>query len=497
LNLNLGGIGMRLGDTFEGVWNNKGNNHTTINMATKQASVDLHIFANKEVFNGLERKVIDMAYNNAQIPRIRHLSYTPDAHVGVGTCIGTTAVWQADNGMISPSIVGSDIGCGMRVIKTQLHKDDIADKRVKRQLIEAIETYVNTTDESNFRKTRKPVVGYYSDMLNLEDILKNGISGLPTAFLSEDSYNVENHEFRYDWKYLDSVPQKGWKYAKSQIGTLGGGNHFIEIQALEIQDSDTATKWGLFDGQVVIMIHTGSRAWGGRIGVDATREIKAAMEMWGVTNPDPNLAYAPYKSDEGRKYYNLMLSALNYAVVNRHMVGYGVTQAFKDVFGQGFQTKVLYDLMHNYALLEPHRNKIQLVHRKGATRALPAGHFLNPQVYKETGHPALIPGSMGTSSYIMVGREEGAKNFYSICHGAGRVRSRRATREAVTIDEFAQSLRVGTDDEILVNQRTLEDIIDESPQAYKDVDQIIDSVVGAKLADVVAKCKPLAVIKGC
>ena len=138
--------------------------------------------------------------------------------------------------------------------------------------------------------------------------------------------------------------------------------------------------------------------------------------------------------------------------------------------------------MHNYALKEFHRNQPMLVHRKGATRALPPGHFLNTAAYKETGHPALIPGSMGTSSYIMVGREEGLKNFYSICHGAGRARSRKATKELVTVDQFAQSMKVGTEDEILVNHRSLQTILDECPQAYKDVDQIIDSVVGASLS---------------
>lgn len=162
----------------------------------------------------------------------------------------------------------------------------------------------------------------------------------------------------------------------------------------------------------------------------------------------------------------------------------------------GMETPVLYDLMHNYALKEFHRGQPMPVHRKGATRALPPKHFLNTPAYKETGHPALIPGSMGTSSYIMVGREEGLKNFYSICHGAGRTRSRRATKEMVTVDQFEQSLKVGSEDEVMVNHRSLETILDECPQDYKDVDQIIDSVVGASLADVVAKCKPMAAIKG-
>jgi tRNA-splicing ligase RtcB len=244
------------------------------------------------------------------------------------------------------------------------------------------------------------------------------------------------------------------------------------------------------------MIHSGSRAWGGMLGPRYTKDFKVAMQKWGVGTPDPNLVFAPIDTEEGQTYINLMYSALNYAVVNRHMIAYGVREGFKDVFGSDFEMPVLYDLMHNYALKEYHRGETMLVHRKGTTRALPAGHFLNAAPYKETGHPALIPGSMGTTSYIMVGEPGGEKNFYSICHGAGRVRSRRATKEMVTVDEFARSMKVGTEEEIIVNQRTLASILDECPQAYKDVDQIIDSVVGAGLASVVAECKPMAVIKG-
>lgn len=275
-------------------------------------------------------------------------------------------------------------------------------------------------------------------------------------------------------------------------------NHFIELQEIHIHEEnrEIAEKWGLEDGQVIIMIHSGSRAWGGMLAPQYTKDFRQAMNKWGVGTPDSNLVFAPIDSEEGQRYLNLMYSALNFAVVNRHMLAYGVREGLRDVFGSEFEAPVLYDLMHNYALKEFHRNQPMLIHRKGTTRALPAGHFLNAEPYKETGHPALIPGSMGTSSYIMVGASDGEKNFYSICHGAGRVRSRRATKELVTVDEFAQSMKVGTDDEILVNQRTLTSILDECPQAYKDVDQIIDSVVGAGLASVVAECKPLAVIKG-
>ncbi|ALA07283.1 putative RtcB protein [Brevibacillus phage SecTim467] len=467
-----------------------GNNHHTFNLQHG----DLHVFANNEVLQTLEHKVFDMANNNLAIPRNIHMSYTPDAHVGVGTCIGTTAVWNMKDGFVSPSIVGSDIGCGMRVLKTTLHKDDLKDKDLKRKLIKAIEKYVPTNERTNSN---------YEDVC-LDEVITDGLFGLPAkykdAFGLTSTCYVENPKFDFDHKYLNDLPTAIFKRAAGQLGTLGGGNHFIEIQYIDLLNYPsqwaTAEEWGLFDGQVVVMIHSGSRAWGGKIGQSLTKKFKEHMELWGVKSKDPNLVYAPISSEIGQEYINLMYSALNFAVVNRHMVGYGVAMALNETFGSKGETKVLYDLMHNYALKEFHRNQPMLVHRKGATRALPPGHFLNPKVYKGTGHPALIPGSMGTSSFIMVGKEEGAKNFYSICHGAGRLRSRRATKELVTVDEFAQTLRVGQDDEILVNHRVLDSILDECPQAYKNVDQIIDSVVGANLASVVAECKPMAAIKG-
>lgn len=469
-----------------------GKNHKEVKLTHGK----LHVFANDEVFNQLEYKVYVMADNNLQIPRNQYMSYTPDAHVGIGTCIGTTAVWNMKDGFVSPSIVGSDIGCGMRVHLTPLTKKDIQNKKLRREMIQAIEKYVPTNEKGT---------SHYKN-IRVENIVKEGVHGLPPQYVP-DYYtpkqrrsitHVEHAKFQFNHDDLEYIPEKVWSRAWQTIGTLGGGNHFIEIQYLKIHENqrEIAKKWGLFDGQVVVMIHSGSRAWGGMLGPIYTNDFRELMELWGFESPDPNLVYAPIDTSEGQRYINLMYSALNYAVVNRHMLAYGVLEGMKEVFGSKFEMPVLYDLMHNYALKEFHRNEPMLVHRKGTTRALPAGHFMNAEPYKETGHPALIPGSMGTSSYIMVGQPTGKKNFYSICHGAGRVRSRRATKRLITVDQFKSSMRVGTDDEVIVNQRTLSSILDECPQAYKDVDQIIDSTEGANLASVVAECKPMAVLKG-
>ncbi|MDN8588651.1 RtcB family protein [Paenibacillus sp. 11B] len=458
---------------------------------------DLTVYAAQQLFSSLDYKVFEMANNNLQIPGISYMSYTPDVHVGVGTCIGTTAVWDAKSGFVSPSIVGSDIGCGMRVHMTNLHKDDLKDVKLRRKLVKAIEKMLPM--ETNQR-------GHYSD-IRLEHIVRKGLHGLPKKYIP-DSYtpkkstsitHVESSKFAFDEEVLNMVQDMTWHRAHRQLGTLGGGNHFAEIQAIEIaeENREIAEAWGLYDGQIVVMIHSGSRAWGGYVSQTSSSAIAKVMQRNGLGTADPRLVFAPLDHAEGRHYVNLMYSALNYAVVNRHLIAYAIREAFRDVFGPKCEFRTLYDLMHNYAWEESHADQGSVfVHRKGATRALPAGHPDNPKPYLATGHPALIPGSMGTASYIMVGQPGGKDNYYSICHGAGRIRSRTATKRLVTVEDFASALGVGTEDEIVVNQRSLETIIDESPQAYKNVDEIMDSVTGAGLAQVVAKCKPLAAVKG-
>ncbi|REE91297.1 tRNA-splicing ligase RtcB [Paenibacillus taihuensis] len=467
---------------------------------------DLHVFAHDDLFHAMGAKVLEMANNNLQIPNIRYMSYTPDAHVGVGTCIGTTAVWGMRDGFVSPSIVGSDIGCGMRVHLTNLQEEDLQDVKLRRKLVKAIEKRIPVENHAR---------GYFSD-IRLEDVVRKGLHGLPGKYVP-DSYtpkkatsltHVECSRFRFDEGELDRLPEQVIHRAHRQLGTLGNGNHFIEIQALRIHEDNRhiAEQWGIRDGQVAVMIHSGSRSWGGSVNQYCISQVAKTMSKLKLGTADPKLVYAPLDSEAGQTYMNLMYSALNYATVNRHLMAFAVRDAFKETFGSAAELSTLYDLMHNYACEESFslspgfggsgEEEELFIHRKGTTRALPAGHPDNPAPYQATGHPALIPGSMGTASYIMVGAPEGARNYHSICHGAGRVRSRNATKQLVTVDEFASSMRIGQDDEVVLNHRGLESLIDESPQAYKDVDQIIDSVVEARLASVVAKCRPLAAVKG-
>ncbi|WP_028594900.1 RtcB family protein [Paenibacillus assamensis] len=477
-------------------WSSDSQTETAYYRTVALPAGELHVYASDSLFAELPAKVFEMANNNLLIPNAAYMSYTPDVHVGVGTCIGTTAVWGVENGYVSPSIVGNDIGCGMRVHLTNMHRDELKEVKVRRKLIKRMGKYVPLNMHER---------GYFSD-IRLEHVLKKGVHGLPNKYVP-DIYtpkkttsltHLECGRFSFDEKVLDEIPEPIWHRAHRQLGTLGSGNHFAEVQAIEIDEHnrEIAEAWGLFDGQVVIMIHSGSRAWGGAVSEHGIKAMGQWMRASGQGTPDPRLTFAPLAHPFAQSYVNLMYSALNYAVVNRHLIAYGIREAFRDVFGNQVEMRTLYDLMHNYAWEEMHQGQRMFVHRKGATRALPPQHPDNPKPYMDTGHPALIPGSMGSRSYLMVGRDGGSDNYYSICHGAGRVRSRSATKQVVTVEEFAASLKVGKKDEIVVNQPMLESIVDESPQAYKNVEHIIESVVGAGLAEVVAVCQPLAALKG-
>src|SRR5690606_13827080 len=282
---------------------------------------NLHVFANDEVFYQLDYKVFQMADNNLQIPRNIFMSYTPDAHPGIGTCIGTTAVWKMKDGFVSPSIVGSDIGCGMRVHLTPLKESDLKNKKFRRELVQTIEQYVPVNETASSE---------YGD-IPLQSVVKNGWKGLPAKYIPNDTSvsHVEHASFHFDEDYLDQVPEKMWTRSHRQLGTLGGGNHCIELQVVEIdqENQGIAEQWGLQNGQIVVMIHSGSRAWGGMMGSRITKEFKKQMEMGGVRNPDPNLVYVPISTDAGQMYINLMYSSLNFPVPNRHLIASGVLRA--------------------------------------------------------------------------------------------------------------------------------------------------------------------------
>ncbi len=433
-------------------------------------------------------EVYDVANDQLQIPNQIFFSLTPDVHVNGNTCVGTTAVWDAANGYISPSIVGTDIGCGIRVYLTTLHKQDLADIRLKQKIIRAIEKFIPLTDQ---------IPSHYRS-LSLSAILQHGLPALSAKYRNKRSLShVELSSSPVGVCVLSNISEHMKKRAENQLGTLGNGNHFIEIQSVTIpeENKEIARLWGLFEGQVIFLIHTGSRAWGKALAASYTEDFISVMEKLKLPRTPSNLLYLPLSHPVGMKYFHMMSSALNYAIVNRHLIGFGIENALKRIFGAKFQTHLLYDLMHNYALMETHQNQTYIVHRKGTTRALPALHPANPLIYNQTGHPALIPGSMGTPSYIMVGGSNGIENYYSICHGAGRIFANQTSCQQFELDGKSNTLIVDNNESVVLNRWTKERLWEESPATYKEVNQVTNTIVGAKLASIVAKCIPLIVIK--
>ena len=280
--------------------------------------------------------------------------------------------------------------------------------------------------------------------------------------------------------------------AERELGTLGSGNHFIEIQVLQqIFDEDLAKKWGLFANQICIMIHTGSRALGHQTCIDYTKRFFNEQSKYGIKAPIFNLASLPTDSPTGAAYLSAMAGCVNFAFANRQLITHLVREVFSELLASRNPTlTLLYDVAHNIAKWELHQGKKVLVHRKGATRALPAGHPQNPQHYMDTGHPAIVPGSMGTSSYLMVGLPQAEQTFYSINHGAGRAMSRTKAKKSIKIQDFEE--KMGT----IIYNKPFYVIADEAPQAYKDIDLVIETLVEAGITKKVAKLRPLAVIKG-
>ncbi|HDM32087.1 MAG TPA: RtcB family protein [bacterium] len=294
------------------------------------------------------------------------------------------------------------------------------------------------------------------------------------------------------------VSRRAKERGRDQVGTLGSGNHFCEIQKVEeIFDEKVAKIFGLFKNQVVIMIHTGSRGLGHQNCTDYLRVLMPIYSKYGIKLPDRELCCVPFNSPEGKRFFKAMSAACNFAWANRHMIAHYARKAWEKVFGKGAKLKLLYDVAHNIAKIEEHEvdgKKMKLiVHRKGATRAFPPGHPELPEKYKETGQPVLIPGSMGTASYVLVGTEKSKEAWHTVCHGAGRTMSRRKAIRTISGHQVVRDLGKRG---IIVKCWSMRGIAEEAPQAYKNVDEVVEVVDKANLAKKVVKLIPLAVIKG-
>jgi len=454
--------------------------------------VPVRVYVSEKMLEDVSRdRSLEQLINVAALPGIINYSIAmPDAHEGYGFPIGGVAAMRMKDGVISPGGVGYDINCGMRLLKS-----DYSEKDIKSHL-ENLATEIQKEVPSGLGRGRKIKI----DILAIDRILERGAKRLVEQGYGEKE-DIENCEAggSLDWADASTVSDHAKNRGRDQVGTLGSGNHFCEVQKVEeVFDKEVAKNFGLFENQIVIMIHTGSRGLGHQIATDYIKLMMKAMPKYGIELPDRELAACPINSLEGKKYFSAMACGANYAWANRQMIAFFVRKAWKSVLGEKSSAlSVLYDVAHNIAKIEKHivgGKKIEVcMHRKGATRAFPPEHPEIPEKYQEVGQPVLIPGSMGTASYVLAGTKEGEEAWFSTCHGAGRTMSRRAATRTISGQQVINQLKQKG---IIIKCRSFRGIAEEAPLAYKDIDSVVEVVHNAGLSKKVVKLVPLAVIKG-
>jgi len=455
------------------------------------------IFASQTLLEKMKTdRTLWQCSNVAQLPGIyKHAVTLPDGHEGYGFPIGGVAATDYEKGVISPGGVGYDINCGVRLLSTTITEEEIRPK-------------LSLLAESIFRNVPSGLGSRRKDLTisnrDLEDLAVDGVQWLIDRGLgwSGDAEHCEEGGCM-----LNANPDKVSKTAKSrgltQIGTLGSGNHFLEIQKVDkIFNEKTAKAFGIEqEGQVTVMIHCGSRGYGHQVCSDYLRVMEHAVEKYNIKLPDRELACAPGNSQEARDYIEAMACAVNYAFCNRQAIMHWVRQSFQQVYGQDpekFGLKLVYDVAHNIAKAEVHnienQSKKVWVHRKGATRAFPPGHSDVPDDYRSEGQPVLIPGSMGTSSWVLVGTQKAMDlTFGSTAHGAGRMMSRSAAKRQY----WGGDIKAGLEKRgITVRAASASVLAEEADSAYKNVDMVAETSDNVGIATKVARLVPLAVVKG-
>lgn len=448
------------------------------------------IYASEQLISEMDDKVYEQAVNVATLPGIAKASYAmPDAHWGYGFPIGGVAAFDPDEGVVSAGGVGFDISCGVRSLLTGLHRDDV--EQVKKELVDELYTHV----PAGVGSTGSIRLG----SREMDDMLAGG-----AKWAVSKGYGT-----RADLEFIEEhgcmpgadpsqVSDKAKKRQRDEMGTLGSGNHYLEVQHVaQIFNEKIATTFGIRKGDVVVSIHCGSRGLGHQIGTDFLKEMTVSASRHGLSFPDRELACAPINSSVGQSYLGAMRAGINCALANRQIITHLVRNAFARVLPQA-DIQLLYDVSHNTCKIETHvvegKEQRLFVHRKGATRAFGPEHPDIPDAYKDVGQPVLIGGSMGTSSYILAGTSEGEeKSFNSACHGAGRSMSRNAAKKRwkgrQVVDELASQ-------GILIRSASWRGVSEEAPGAYKDVTAVIDAADHAGLAHKVARLEPLACVKG-
>ncbi|MEM0379011.1 MAG: RtcB family protein [Thermosphaera sp.] len=456
---------------------------------------DAIVFADEHLLEKMEGDLtLEQAANVACLPGIRLYSYVmPDGHQGYGFPIGGVAGFDVDEGVISPGGVGYDINCGVRVLRTNLSEEDVRNRI--RDLVDAL-----------FRNVPSGVgsTGHLRlSISDLDEVLNHGVKWAVEHGFGWER-DLEHIEEKGSMKGADAgkVSRVAKQRGHEQLGTLGAGNHFLEIQVVdEIYDPGIAKAMGITHvGQVTLMIHTGSRGLGHQVASDYLVAMERAMRRYGISVPDRELAAVPFASPEGQDYFKAMAAAANFAWTNRQIITHWVRESFRQVFKQAPESlglEIIYDVAHNIAKVEEHvvdgvKYRV-VVHRKGATRAFPPGHPDIPSDYQSIGQPVLIPGSMGTASYILVGTSDGARTWHSAPHGAGRWLSRNEAIRSYSPDRVTDELsRKG----VVIRAATRRVISEEAPGAYKDVDKVVLTAHKVGIARMVVKMRPIGVVKG-
>ncbi len=449
--------------------------------------VPVRIYSTEKLFKTIEEGVFKQAKNVSMLPGIQKASLVmPDGHYGYGFPIGGVAAFDLNEGIVSPGGVGYDINCGVRLMTTDLNTGEIRPKL--KNLIDNLFTAIPSGVGS---KSRLRV----SDS-ELDCVFTDG-----AKWAVESGYGVEN-----DLKHMEengsipgadpsNVSSMAKQRGKPQLGTLGSGNHFLEVQTVDkIFEPEIAKKFGILkEGQVTVMVHCGSRGAGHQIADDYIKVMLSAAKKYNINLPDRELACAPLTSNEAKDYISAMYCAVNYAFANREIITHWIRETFKNLFGTDIT--LMYDVCHNIAKFEKHKDVGEVcVHRKGATRAFAAGRKEIPDAYRDVGQPVIVPGDMGTSSYILVGTERAMEeSFGSVCHGAGRVMSRAEAKRQFRGGEVKRKLE---SEGKVVRAESMEVLAEEVSNAYKDIDEVIRSVELAGISRVVARVKPLGVAKG-
>ena len=457
--------------------------------------VPVKIYANPALLDKmLTDRTIMQARNVSSIPGIvGHSVVLPDGHEGYGFPVGGVAAMDAEEGMISPGGVGYDINCGVRLLRSNLTEEAVRAKLkdLVTDLFSSIPSGVGSKGAVKLSHSE------------LDEVLVNGVNwAIDHGYGSTNDSDVCEENGQIKNADPNKVSDKARKRGAPQLGSLGSGNHFLEIQKVaEVHNPEAAEKMGIKEGTITVLVHCGSRGFGHQVCSDYLRVSEQAMSKYDITLPDRELACVPNTSEEGESYRKAMFAALNFAWSNRQMLTHWTRKSFERVFDQSesdLEMNLVYDVAHNIAKVEKHKvdgkDRKVVVHRKGATRAFPANREEIPSRYRDLGQPVLVPGSMGTASWVLLGQPNSMDlSFGSTAHGAGRTMSRSKARRNYTEDDVKKSLN---DKGIFIKALTRDGVVEETPQAYKDVDSVVNVSHNLGIATKVAKLVPIGVIKG-